>query len=197
MDISNKTLAVLLIAAIVVSLGGTLLSTGGQKTGAVTTGTVDYSIANSYIVSFSAATIDFGSGSVTPGTTCTLSTDAAPAGGCVSFTTTVQAPLKIENLGNADCKLEVEYNNTATGLIGSSSSIQHAVTDIDQCTGEFSYVAIPTTANTRTTLCSNFVSTTNINNFVELELKFGIHSDDTASGDNPQLTATIVASALA
>ena len=67
MDISNKTLAMFLVAAIVLSLGGTLISlnklnniVGPTALATQQTGTVNFSIYETLDISISNATLDFG-----------------------------------------------------------------------------------------------------------------------------------------
>ena len=73
-EISNKTLALLLIVAIIISLGGMLITLNRLSklfvppvTGFGTTGTVQLSIAETVSINFSAATMDFGPGAVDTG----------------------------------------------------------------------------------------------------------------------------------
>ncbi len=138
-DISNKTLAVLLILTIVVSLGGTFISLsiinsilkGPQGSGvtgfaltpnATTTLTVDYYSS----ITFTQASIAFGSGSVnTTGgyTNCTLSSvsnwDNTP--GCIDFTQ-VSTGFTIQNDGNTNLTVELASNVSAFEFIGSDGA---------------------------------------------------------------------------
>ena len=70
MEISNKTLALLLVAAIVVSIGGTLISLNNVNqgiTGHVTsnaTGTTSVNVGAVTTLRFDISSVDFGAGSV-------------------------------------------------------------------------------------------------------------------------------------
>ena len=95
MDISNKTLALFLVAAIVLSLGGTLISLNRINkitgpTGYATTGTgfVNLSIVTNTDISIINATVDFGAGVVNVSNGCNFAnlsnndTLGWNAGGC-------------------------------------------------------------------------------------------------------------------
>jgi len=194
MDVSNKTLAVLLIAAIVVSLGGTLLSTGGQKTGAATTGTVDYSVTDNLVVNFSTTAIDFLSGYVVvAGGPCVLSSDAAADAGCAGSWADSPGGLVLENVGNIACSVNMSVNDTDTGLIGAGSNVLYKITDGgDFCTTEApgSYTAI-NGIDVESTIC-NSLATTGGNNMT-LDFQLSIAEADAASGDSGTLQISIEA----
>lgn len=139
-DVSNKTLAFLLVMTIVVSLAGTFITLsvvnsrfvaqgGVPLTGmaVVPNATATLTVQGSSSISFTQATINFGSGSVdTEGgfTNCTLSSKAAPYGtnsGCVSFSA-VSTPLTVENDGNTNLTVELRTNVTAMQFIGIDSA---------------------------------------------------------------------------
>ncbi len=192
MDVSNKTLAVLLIAAIVVSLGGTLLSSGGQKTGAVTTGTIDYEIDTNYVVNFSTATIDFGTGYVGVGEgPCIISTSGAPSGCQGSFSQ--PSPLVIDNVGNTNCKVEMEFDKSDTTFIGSSSDVDWMTTSISSsCTTPLpaGYAPIPS-ASTPFEICDSLNWQTNT--LLEVDIRLTIDEADQGNGDqtmNVEITAS-------
>jgi len=129
MEMTNKSLALLLVAAIVISLGGTIISlnkmTGTEITGKATTGAGQVNVT---ISSASACVVDnyvnFGAG--TPTTSRTLSTDKnnnfdgwscdGTGGGTTEGNCT---GLVINNTGNV--KLNISYNSSlnGSGLLGS------------------------------------------------------------------------------
>ena len=130
MSVSNKTLSVLLLAAIVVSLGGTFISLnrlGDLPTigHATDTGTVDLNIESLLsITTADSNAINFG--------TCELSGPDANQmitinsetvgglesagegdnGGCEGYTEAV--PIAVRNNGNVDVEVQMEVNNTGT-----------------------------------------------------------------------------------
>ena len=122
MDISNKTLAWLLIGAIIVSILGTFTALNRiQKlgiTGAATTtqGTATVNITTSQSIRFAVATIDWGTGGVntTAGyNNCTLYTDGTSNGpGCYGFDTVSQG-LVLENDGNQNVNVTIVSDKDA------------------------------------------------------------------------------------
>ncbi len=110
-EISNKTLAILLIAAIVISLGGTLISLNRLAriripsiTGFGTTDTagVNLSITGVTEVNWTTDDIYWESGTVT---------------------TTVSSPLVLENIGNTNVTLNITCGKTAATFIGHADAV--------------------------------------------------------------------------
>ncbi len=132
MDVSNRTLAVLLFLAMAVSLAGTLvavakmnsLSMSGYATNP--NATAQLTIANTLSIKFSVATIDWGSGYVNGSSNeCNLTTSdvgAAPYSGCVGFVSPAPAPLTLENDGNVVANVTVKLNQTPAQWIGDSGA---------------------------------------------------------------------------
>lgn len=128
MELSNKTLSMLLVAAIAVSLFGTLfslnklstLSTTGYATQVNATAQVQINASTSIV--FLVSSINWGSGRVNSSfTNCSMYTDGmANNDGCWGFAT-VSSPLVIENDGNVNVTLQLATNATATTFIGGSS----------------------------------------------------------------------------
>ncbi len=125
-EISNKTLAILLIAAIVISLGGTLISLNRLAriripsiTGFGTTDTagVNLSITGVTEVNWTTDDIYWESGTVTTGTsTCTLTSYDGN-------TNTVSSPLVLENIGNTNVTLNITCGKTAATFIGHADAV--------------------------------------------------------------------------
>lgn len=133
-DVSNKTIAFLLVATIIVSLGGTFVSLSVMNTrffssglGSVTgmaivpNGTVNLTIESVACIQFSSSNIDFGTGSLVEGeTNCTLSTldqfdnDA----GCSDFNEVANG-FTVENCGTYNLSVEMRVNKTAEAFLGS------------------------------------------------------------------------------
>jgi len=128
-EISNKTLAILLIAAIVISLGGTLISLNrlarikvpivtGFLPGAPEQAIVQLEITSLVQINFTTDTIDWGSGTVaTDKNFCVLNSyDAAIGANCTSFTANT-AGLVLENVGNRNVTLNITMQKTAANFI--------------------------------------------------------------------------------
>lgn len=128
-EISNKTLAILLIGAIIISLGGTLISlnrlarikvpsiTGfyGSDEEAI----VQLDITGIVQVNFTIDTIDWGSGYVNSSEDfCVLNSyDAAIGANCTGFTPQT-AGLVLENIGNTNATLNISMSKDAADFIG-------------------------------------------------------------------------------
>jgi hypothetical protein len=140
MDVSNKTLALILVIATSISLLGTLItldtlgSGGGSLTGRATddTATTNFSINSTVAVAFTVTNVEFGAGIVnaTGDHNCTLNTTGAgmlaggvnPTGGpdCIGFNATIP-PLRIQNQGTQNVTLNLSFNATAAIFIGGTS----------------------------------------------------------------------------
>ncbi len=201
MDINNKTLAVLLIAAIVVSLGGTMvvLNIGdGGLTGFATEseveGTVHYNVSSNVVLSFTDDTLEFGTGYVnTTGgaTNCSLTTEASGnSADCVDFTPQADQPLTLENIGNKDVYLNLTFiENIVTGgfIAETPSSLYVKLTDTTgesgSCTtnGLSSYTDAETfDANAEIAACALFESEPATNS-VDIDVNLTIHMDESGS----------------
>lgn len=149
-DLSNKALAVLLVAAIVVSVSGTLVSldkyAARSPTGLVTSndtsGVTDLTISSNFSITFVNNAIHFGSGSVQGGA-CTMGTNNSPPTddpNCLGFNATVHtANLTIENNGNVPANISLNFSRNATTFIGGTNpSFQYDVQNVPGdagCTG--------------------------------------------------------------
>jgi len=133
-EISNKTLAILLIAAIVISLGGTLISLNRLArvripgiTGFTLTdeATVALEISSLTEVNWTTASIDWGSGYVTGGYDfCVLDTiQGSLSANCTDFSPeNGGGNLVLENIGNKNVSLNITISNDATGFIGDGAT---------------------------------------------------------------------------
>jgi hypothetical protein len=132
-DISNKTLGVFLLAAMIVSLGGFITAFNHLDTltgrAATDTGTTNFTINSTLSVAFTNANVDFGSGIVnaTGDHNCTLNTTGPgmlaggvnPTGGpdCIGFNASLQ-PLRIQNQGTINVTLNLTFSQVASTFIG-------------------------------------------------------------------------------
>ena len=142
MEVSNKTILALLVATVVISLGGTYISLSAINdrltsiglapiTGfaVVPNATATVTITGGSSIRFTAATITFGEGSVdvaNDATNCTLSTLPGSYGdksGCSGFTTDVNHGLTIENDGNTNLSVTLRTNVTPGEFIGIDSAL--------------------------------------------------------------------------
>ena len=131
MDMSNKSLALLLVAAIVISLGGTIISVNEltSKSGVTgyATGRVNLTLGSTpecVVVQ----NVSFGSGDQ-PSNEVNLSTDidnsANSFNNCV--TNAACRGLQIENTGNADLEVNLTSDIDGSDLGGSGASVDDAV----------------------------------------------------------------------
>jgi hypothetical protein len=144
MDETNKTLALLLVAAIVVSLGGTIVSLNkiGQFEGLVditgrqvtdtSTGTVQLNLTSDTAITVTRNTIDFGNGYVNSSCdNCTMWTNSTSGGtsyslgGCcvnewktVATSGEAMSGLWIQNTGNENLSVNLNFSANATSFIG-------------------------------------------------------------------------------
>ncbi len=141
MDLSNKALAVLLLIAITVSIGGTMMSisrlesTAPAVTGHAAdnaTGQVNFTIQNSFSIRFVNSVVPFGTGYVNSSSGCQMGTHVGPSAdpdGCAGFNNTVNSSnLTIENDGNIAANVSLNFTANATGFIGGTApSFQYRV----------------------------------------------------------------------
>lgn len=124
--VSNKTLASLLVVAIVLSLSGTLVSINRLSviSGFATSdalGNVSLQINSTVSLRMSAGTsnISFGSG-VVSSNPCTLDTDDGTTIGCDGFTAQDQGFI-VYNDGNTPLTVTLDVNQNSSSLIGGTS----------------------------------------------------------------------------
>jgi|GEM_PF-440162 len=142
MEVTNKALAFLLVAAIVVSLGGTVVSLNKLNKVGVTgfatandTGLTNLTINSSIAITFTVANVNFGAGYVNDSETgienCTIDTNGsapAPTGttagiagqACLGFEQPA-APFNIRNDGNKDVWITLASNASASDFIGGTN----------------------------------------------------------------------------
>jgi hypothetical protein len=138
MEFSNKTLAWLVVATIVVSLAGTLISVNRITQGptgfatANATGNATVSISSVTQLNFVVSAVDFGAGqvwgNVTTGYHCNLTINGTQAitktAGCNGFNSSNTAgPLVLENTGNTPLNVTLNFSANATNFIGGGGGI--------------------------------------------------------------------------
>jgi hypothetical protein len=153
---------------------------------------VTIAIASVTEVSFTTASVAWGTGYVTVGgTTCTLDTEGTTTG-CTNFTE-VNDPLVIENIGDNDVKLELNSSKNADDFIGGTGPTfrwKMTAGESESCanmTPQVNYTDVNTT-NPGTTVCTTFYAygadTLNI------DLEVVIPSDAPAAEKTVTITAT-------
>jgi hypothetical protein len=131
MEMSNKTLAMLLVAAIAVSLFGTIFSLNRLGTLGTTgyaisaNGTATVYVNTSTSIRFAVSSVNWGTGTVnTTGgyVNCTMMTGGtANSAGCAGFTQVTQG-FVLENDGNTMDTVQLSSNASAAQFIGGDSS---------------------------------------------------------------------------
>ena len=153
-DISNRTLALLLVVAIVVSLTGTWISFFRLEqlgrylpgiTGAATDtseGSISLTISAITEVNFTTASIAWGTGAVDVGANaCDIDSDGETGSNnnCTSDPfDSVTTGLVLENVGNKNVTLNISCGKTAASLLGGtgpSYSWNVTESDTDSCSG--------------------------------------------------------------
>lgn len=124
MSVSNKTLSILLLAAIVVSLGGTFISlnrlgtlpmTGYQAFGENATGTINLSVQERVEITLENRSIDFGDCQLKPGALGLLVNtegDEDTEDYCSGFNDSTVHPITVQNTGNVNVMVMIEVNDT-------------------------------------------------------------------------------------
>jgi hypothetical protein len=119
MDLSNKSMALLLVAAIVISLGGTMISLNRLNEAGVTGlvgGSVNLTISSNASCTVS-NNVSFGTAGQ-PGTAVNLSTERDNTGAGFSNCVTANCTgIEINNTGNVNLLVNFTSNVNATGLI--------------------------------------------------------------------------------
>jgi len=203
-EISNKTLAILLIGAIVISLGGTLISLNRLArirlpgiTGFVTdTATVDVTITETTEVNWTTSTIDWGSGTVVYSKRCELNSyDASfDSANCTAAGFSVDTDgLVLENTGNKNVSLNISTGKNAADFIGGTSPVyQWNATELEgaaTCTGGLDGDSSWQTASTiHTVVCTNF-QCDNDYDTIHFDVKVEI-PDDAVGAKSDTITAT-------
>jgi hypothetical protein len=133
MEFTNKTLVWFVLAAIVVSLTGTIITLNGVNENGFSgfassnrTGNATVSISSQTSLNFVVNALDFGTGSVNSTTpySCVLSnfnsTNITRVGNCDGFNSSTVANgwLQIENIGNTRMNVTLNFSANASTFIG-------------------------------------------------------------------------------
>jgi hypothetical protein len=205
MEVSNKTLAWFVVAAIAVSIIGTSISltrlgNTGMTGYAVSNATGNASISVSKVTQlrFAISTLDFGSGSVETGSynNCTLTANDGTTGtlglsaGCLGFNDAAGQvwPLVLENAGNTRINVTLNFSDDNTTFPGGTlfpleRSFRYMVenNETNSCTGTLGVTAwTEVTALTTSNVCTD-LSYTPTTNTLRLNLQVVVPMD--ATGD--------------
>ncbi len=205
-EISNKTLAMLLLVAIVVSLAGTFMSLNKLATlrfpaitgFATDTGTADVDIQSEAGITFSTNSIDFGEGYTNGSQTgdCSLWTTAGGgqftgADVCLNFSTgDYPNALEIDNTGNEDLEVNLTLSTSAASFIGGTDphiQFQGEAAGGTPCTGTLETSWTELSATTKS-ICDEMDASDP--NGIYVHLNITIPVDSTEAGGQATLTAT-------
>lgn len=201
--VSNKFLAGMLVIAMVVSLGSTIMILGKfnsffTPTGLATsnnTGTTQLQISSLTSVSLITSSINFGSGYANASTNanCTMNTAdggyETATGSCVDFTSLgANSSFQLRNDGNNGVSLNVSVDSDAATMIGGTSPLlqfKFAENESGSCTGGDAYTSAwqSITSGTHYRLCpaSNFTYTDSTDQ-VYLHVRVTVPADAGAAG---------------
>jgi hypothetical protein len=210
-DISNKSLALVLAVAMIVSLGGTLVSldrlgdTSITGLAIVDTGTANITIQSDLSIQVVDTNTDFGVGFTIdqgPGMEyCDINTNGTfnTTGDCVGFNPS-PAPLRVENIGNQDVvNLTISFDSDAAAFLGGTSPVLAYwvnETESGACTGGTETATWTTVTNgDNVTICgdggSNGFNFEAANDELFIHLNVSIPQD--ADTDSETMTITLQA----
>lgn len=137
-EISNKSLAIMVVAAILITIGSTalILRSGGPVAitglyGSTQTGTAQFNITGVVSITIRDQLVDFGAGAVRADlTSCTIQTetDAHTCGSWANYTAN-EPGFTIENDGNVNANISVSAAAAASSWIGGTSPSFKGQTD--------------------------------------------------------------------
>jgi hypothetical protein len=163
-EISNRTLAILLVAAIVISLGGTLISLNqldrlkaisitGMQTKNTTLGNVSLEVQDLTWVNFSIWQCDFGMGFVKASACKMNSSGYENTTGCSPSWAPCSSALEIKNVGTNNVTLNISWFNSSEFITGTGDELWYKMLNGTNGTGA-SHGCQGTLTNTSWTLVS-------------------------------------------
>ena len=204
-EISNKTLAVIVVAAIVVTLGSTaLIMRMGSPviTGMAIeqAGTAQFNITAVVSIDLTNTLVEFGAGVTDGGVPAIINTGDAGTGSVTngSWSAYSGAGFVVENDGNVAINVTVYSSNDADGFIGGTAAVNQYEWKTDETTDDGSaetvtcgskigsYTEVSTTANA-TMFCSNLLFGSAADE-VELDIQLTIPSDTPVGQKTSTLT---------
>ena len=199
MAMTNKTLSVLLIAAIVVSIGGTFFSLMMLKspspTGMATNqdGDVTLTVAELLSINLEDAAIDFGE--CTPANTQSIFVDSNQAQGAVNNANCTGSSafpdiMTLANNGNVDANVYITVTKNASDLFGTAGDNGFGYKTFNDsinpgCAGalQTAYVNFTTTGATQYNVCDNLTAL-NGNNKVGISAAAWLSTQATGGGSD-------------
>ena len=223
-EISNKTLAFLLVVAIAISLGGTFVSMNRLNTlmnlpgvtgfaTANSTGTANVTITASASIRFAVNNLDFGIGAVNSSagnTVCSLASGSVAGfkdgtGQCINFSAVgVLKSLQIENDGNVNLTVNLTSTKNATQFVGGPSAAEQfrfTVTNNDSssCGAPTPAAWSPINSSGQMVVCGSTggLSFLQSQNSLNMSLNLTIPYDSAfASGTNQVVTLTAIGTSV-
>ena len=201
-EISNKTLAILLIGAIVISLGGTLISLNrlarirlpGITGFVIDTAIVGVEIIETTQVNWTTSSINWVTGTVVYGKRCELNSHTNfDTANCTGFTNDIDG-LVLENTGNKNVSLNISTGKNAADFIGGNSPVyQWNATELEGAStcaeaGGFTPGNWQTSSTTHIEVCTNFQCDNNYDT-IQFDVKVEI-PDDAVGTKSDTITAT-------
>jgi len=136
MELSNKSLALLLVVAIVISVGGTMVSlsklnsiryTGFASSSNSPQGTANLTINSSLVLTFVVSNVNFGTGYTNDSGAgieqCVMDTNgSANSADCIGFNSGV-SPFVLRNDGNKNLNVSISANENATTFISGTNPV--------------------------------------------------------------------------
>lgn len=196
-DISNATLATLLVVAIVVSVGGTYVvlqrtpGITGMYTGTSQTGTVSFTEQGVLSIVLTDAAVSFGTIQSTGAGLCTVTSNSAAGSGTNCNKTAGADIMVLQNDGNVNASVAISATSLNLGT-GGSFKYQGATapTRDGGCTGT---LTSSFTAFSGADICTKMVSDDAADQFgIDFELKIGTDLGPGAQSANVTFVATQV-----
>jgi len=204
-DISNNLLVVLVVAAMAISIGGTLVTLSAVQpgfqfiTGGATTGNLTFVIEQEVSLNVTADIVNFGPGRVNSDeTNCTISTADGANADCGNWTYVGSVSnFTVENTGNVDANVDISSSaNADTGIGGGAGSIPDPIvqymsynSEAGSCTNVYPWSDLNTTGGQ---VCYGFNSTNSKDEF-KVGIKINIPQDATPGSKETTVTFTISA----
>ncbi len=205
-DVSNKGLAVLLVLAIVVSIGGTLISLNKMGTGITgyasddETGTASLEIQSLVQITLTDSSVDFGVCALNSSQVLTYDSNSSnnqsleDANSQCTYPNGVNDVFTLENTGNKDVNLTIKSDTSAASFVNAPSADlkTFAFVGIDNDGGCVSGLQTSftnfTAADTDYLLCSNFTTPSTSD---EVDIAFRVTLPPDALTGQRQATITI------
>lgn len=193
MDISNRALGLLLVAAIVISIGGTVISLnkldGFSTTGFATNpnGTVSLTVGDTESIILTDLAIDFGTCTIPPGSSLNLDSYQAQGGvnnSACTATSGFPDKLVVKNNGNVDTNVTITSNVTGTDFFndGTNSWIAYKGTNVGAgCTGTLVSAYTNITSTSDLAFCDRLQADT-VSNSAELYISSHLSQTATTGG---------------